>query len=285
MKPGTSYESVLKTAIPATQMEITQNYLIKGCLMGPSGSGKTQSSITLPLSADKPILLIDYDGRAETVAGEEHVEVIKLYDTDPDSPKAWDRGEDLRNELWVLARSGDFPYSGVIEDALTMMATVAMNSALTLTGKDGTLKRGLGGAPAKQHYMPQIQYIKKHINSMRNLPCHYVLNCHFDLLPMDEGNELKIVPKITKSLRTEVPSWFNEVYFCYREEGQPGKINYFWNTTGTGSHEYFKSTLNNKQRFWEGDIQVDFDKTPVGFGKLLSLRFPEKGGKEKAKGD
>ena len=268
-------EPILSKVMTDEQAKSTSLRLIKAALMGPTGSGKTQSSITLPKTIEKPLLLVDFDNRWETVreqVEEGTVKVLTLFDPDPASPKAWNEAEDLRKELWTLARKGDFPYSGVIEDGLSMMARIAMNSALLLDNK-----RGLGGAPAKQHYMPQIQFLVKHINSMRMLPCHYILNTHFEMLVDESEGKIKILPKVTRSLRTELPSWFNETYYCHREQGKDNKINYFWTTAGTGKYDFFKSTLNNKQKFWKDPIEIDFDKSPVGFEKLIELRF----GKEK----
>ena len=250
--------------------EIELPFFYRCLLGGPSGSGKTQSAITLPKSKEKPLLLIDFDGRWETVRDEIEegtVKLLELFDEDPDSPKGWNRAEDLRKELSARARKPDFPFSGIIEDSLSMMSRVAMNSALK-TDK----KRGLGGAPAKQHYIPQIAFLVKHINVMRTLPCHYILTCHFDIEKDEDDGKLKIQPKVTRSLRSEIPTWFNEVYRCYRNPGKEGKMLYFWETAGTGKYEFFKSTLNNKQRYWIDPIEIDFSKSPIGFEDLIQRR-------------
>lgn len=263
--------TILERALPAKKLSPSGEGFIKCLLAGHSGSGKTQSSITLPHSEDRPLLLVDFDGRAETIAGEPAVEVLRLFDPDPSSPRAWEDGEKLRKELWSLARKctkeqKPFPYSGIIEDSLSMMSRVAMNSALLLDRK-----RGLGGAPAQQHWIPQIHYLVKHINAMRQLPCHYILTCHMELVMDEESQKIHVLPKITRSLRTELPSWFNETYYCSRTE-EKGKVLYWWTTGGTGRYEFFKSSLNNKGRFWKDPIRIDFDNPPVGFQKLLALR-------------
>jgi hypothetical protein len=277
----TSRPSVLGSLLTSENISSSPEILIKGALLGPTGSGKTQSSITLPKSKEKPLLLVDLDGRWETVREEVEagtVKVLSLFDPDPASPKAWDQIESLRKELWSLARKGEFPFSGIIEDGLSMMARLAMNSALLLDSK-----RGLGGAAAKQHYIPQIHYLVTHINSMRTLPCHYIINGHFDMMQDEEDGKLKILPKITKSLRTEFPSWFNEVYYCFRDEDKESNLRYYWTTAGVGRYDFFKSTLNNKQKYWDDPIMIDFSKSPVGFEKLLSFRGKDlsKGGEEK----
>ena len=265
--------SLLEQTISAEKLSVNKDLFIKAFLAGPTGSGKTLSSTTLPRKDDKPLLLIDLDGRSETVAGEPGIEILKLYDENPESPRAWDSVEKIRKELWSLARAAKkpdgapFPYSGIIEDGLSMLAQLAMNSALLLDSK-----RGLGGAPAQQHWLPQIHYIRKHVNAMRNLPCHYVLTGHLELVNDEDTGGLKILPKVTRSLRTELPSWFNESYYCHRDKIKD-KIVYYWTTGGTGKYEFFKSALNTKGKYWTDPFIVDFDHPPVGFQKLLELRF------------
>jgi hypothetical protein len=239
-----------------------------------TGSGKTQAIVTLPRiplhkeAEPKPLLVLDFDGRSETLAGEPLIEVIQFYDEDPKSPKAWDKAEALRKELWAMARGGNFKFSGVIEDGLTRLAKLAMNSAVTLGPSE---KRGLGNAPAMHHWLPQIEYIGGHINSMRMLPCHYLLNGHFDITTEEDSDKIRYLPKITKSLRPELPSWFNETYHSWRKEGKD-RVHYYWTTAGTGLYDFFKSTLNNKQKFWKDPIEIDFEKPPVGFEDLIQRR-------------
>lgn len=265
---------VLDSLVGAQELhDVPPPLFIKGFLGGPSGSGKTQSSITLPLVESKPLLLVDYDNRWETVRDEIEsglVKLVTIYDPDPNSPKGWDQAERLRKELWAAAR-GEFPFSGVIEDGLTSMLRLAMNSALTLRGKDGRDSTGLGGTPSQGHWGAQIMYLHRHINSVRNLPCHYILTGHFDIEKDEDDGKIKVMPKVTRSLRTEVPSWFNEVYNCYRIADKD-RIRYFWMTGGTGTYEFFKSTLNNKGRYWKDPVEIDFSNPPVGFERLIALR-------------
>ena len=254
---------------------------IKAFLGGPSGAGKTHSSITLPRDDGKPLLLIDLDNRWETVREEMRaglVEVKTIFDPEPTSPKAWDELEKLRKELWALARKNEFPYSGIIEDGLSQLSSYAKNSAVTLRGKDGKDNTGLGGTPSQGHWGAQISYVEKHVNSIRNLPCHYVLNGHFDIEKNEDDGKLRVMPKITKSLRSVIPSWFNEVYLCWRK-ADGSKMRYFWTTAGTEMYEFFKSTLNTRQMLWEDPIEIDFgtkldwwNGPLVGFAKLVELR-------------
>ena len=265
--PNTSVKGgkskTLGEAVPASSLGM-ENYLLKASLAGPSGSGKTQSASTLP----GKLLLIDYDGRSETLAGNPNVDIINCYDPEPTSPKAWMKARDVKRELWSQVRAGTLSYDGVIEDGLTQMNRYAMNWAL-LTDP----KRGLGGSPAKQHYIPQMKAIADHILSMKSLPCHYILTTHLEILEDEEMGGLKYLPKTTGKQRTEVPGWFNECYLCHREKDKDGTLRYYWTTAGTGKWDFLKSTLNQLGKYWKDPIEIDFSKEKVGFQMLLGRRF------------
>ena len=264
-------EGILSEIKPATEMNIGENYKIKALLVSESGAGKTQSMTTMP----GKILLIDYDGRKETVAGLEHIETLDCFDPDPKSPKAWDRGEKIRKEIWSQIRSKSFPFDSVVEDGLTRLLRYAMNWSLTLVGGDGQIKRGLGGAPAKQHYMPQMKNVSDHILSMLALPLHYGLTAHMELVEDEEMGGMKFLPKATGKMRTEIPGWFNETYHCFREKDKDGKVKYYWTTMGSGRWDFLKSTMNQLGKFWTDPISIDFSKSPVGFQDLWGRRFKE----------
>ena len=260
--------AILDHAKDAKDMALEENYRIKALLGGPSGSGKTQAVVTLPREEGKKILVIDYDNRALTLAGEEGIEILTLFDKDPNSPKAWRAGEVLRKELWALVKKGEFPYSAVVEDGLTLMGNIAMNDALTLDGNTG-----LGGSPARHHYLPQIHFLRTHINSMRMLPCHYVVTCHMEDVEDAKSGTTKTYPRVTRSLKPECPAWFNETYYCFRKEVKDGKTSYRWITAGSGELDFFKSTLNNKGLYWRDPIVVNLQSEPCGFRRLFAYRF------------
>jgi len=262
--PTPPKKSSLEEARPATEMAVRENYKIKGLLTGPSGSGKRQSSTTLP----GRLLLMDFDGRKETVAGLSHVETIDCYDPDPKGSRAWMKAEEIRKDIWSSVRKGNLPYDGIVEASLTSVLRYCMNWSLLLDPK-----RGLGGSPAKQHYMPQMKNVSDHILSLKSLPLHYILTAHLEIIEDEEMGGLKFLPKATGKMRTEIPSWFNECYFCHRYNDDKGKLRYYWTTGGTGRWDFLKSTLNQLGKYWEDPIEIDFSKKLVGFGDLLERRF------------
>jgi len=256
--------SVLDGATSATSLELPSNYKIKGMLAGPSGSGKTQSASTLP----GKLLLVDYDGRSETLAGNPNVDIINCYDPDPKSPKGWMKAEEVRKQLWVDTRAQKLEYAGVIEDGLTQMLRYCMNWSLLLDPK-----RGLGGSPAKQHYMPQMKNVSDHVLSLKSLPVHYILTAHLEIIEDEEMGGLKYLPKATGKMRTEIPGWFNECYYCSREKDKNGQLRYYWTTAGAGRWDFLKSTLNQLGKWWKDPIEINFSTPNVGFADLLGRRF------------
>lgn len=262
-------------AISAEETKSFETWKGRIWIGGPSGSGKTQSIITFPPFFEgkkKPILVFDYDGRWQTLAGSSDIKIITLFDPDPKSPKAWIRAENYRRELWALTK-GEFPYSAVVEDGMTSMGKYAMNWALLLNEK-----RGLGGCPAEHHYMPQMKAFSDHILSLKELPCHYILLGHIELLEDKEEGSIKYVPKaIGKSSRSDLPGWFDETYYSYRRAGETvnDPPRYYWNTQGTGKWDFCKSTLNNRSKYWKDPVRIDLDKSPSGFSWLLSQRFKD----------
>jgi len=241
---------------------------------GPSGSGKTQSIASFPpiyKGAIKPVLLIDYDGRYQTLSEYGWIKVISLFDPDQKTPVAWTRAETLRRELWALAKRNELPFSLVVEDGMTQMGAYAMNWALLLHEK-----RGLGGVPAEQHYLPQMKVFKDHVTSMKELPCHYILLGHLDLLENKADGTFTYQPKaIGKTARTELAGWFDETYSAYRFEAKkPGDpARYFWNTQGGFQMDFCKSSLNTLGSYWADPVRIDFAKTLTGFSYLIKQRF------------
>ena len=270
--PQSKRPSVLEGAKSAIDIN-EKDYKIKGMLAGPSGTGKTQSASTLP----GRLLYIDYDGRSETLAGLESVDIIDCYDADPKSPKAWMKAEEIKKEIWSQVRKQTFPYDGIIEDGLSQMLRYCMNWSLLLDPK-----RGLGGTPAQQHWMPQMKNVGDHILSLKSLPLHYLLTAHLEIIEDQDMGGLKYFPKATGKMRTEIPGWFNECYFCHRHPDDNGKLRYYWTTSGNGRWDFLKSTLNQLGKYWNDPIEINFSKEPVGFKDLLERRFhPSKKGESK----
>lgn len=259
---------ILEETTPAEELDY-KTYKIRALLSSPgSGAGKTTAACTAPGKK----LLVDIDNRAEAIAGFSHVEILRCHEIDSRSPRAWDRLVKVKKELWALARKPEeFPYDTVIIDGNTALFRVCMNWSLLLDSK-----RGLGGSPAQQHYGPQMKNTSDWITSILGLPCHVIFTGHENMVEQEGGQLACWLPKVTGKLATEVPKWFNETYYCWRDQRiKDGKTKhkFFWSTQGTGKREYLKSSLNQLQKYWNDPIEVDFSKEFTGFEALLIKRF------------
>ena len=256
---------ILERAENAMEIEVNpQTYLLRVYLAGDSGSGKTQAMASMPGRK----LFIDFDNRIETVVGTPDTYIVRCHEADPRSPKAWQQLLTIQKDIVADIKADNFPFESIIYDGLTMMGRISMNWALLLDPK-----RGLGGSPAQQHYLPQMDNLSKFILRTLTLPRHIGYTGHVELHEDLDDGKMKFYPKITGKLRTELPNWFNETYYCFRVKDSKGKTSYRWNTAGSGQAEFFKSSLNQLGKYWDDPIVIDFSKTPVGFEDLLERRF------------
>jgi len=265
---------ILEKAKPASSfVPQAEGYHIRALLAGPPGSGKTTSALSLPGRK----LLIDCDRRAAAASGFENVSICEIVEPDSRSPRAWSECQKLYKELWVKSKDKDF-YDTIIWDGITAMSRYAMNYALLLDSK-----RGLGGTPAQQHYMPQMKEMTDLIRGSLGLPCHVCFTCHLELIEDADDQSSKFLPKITGKLRTEIGSWFDETYLCQRHPGKGGKAVYSWLTTGTGKFDFLKSSLNQLGRYWTDPVELEPSldgSKPWGFSELIERRFKKEEVKE-----
>jgi len=271
---GIPGEAVLPTAKPAEELTF-ERYKIRALLSSSgSGAGKTTGACSIPGKK----LLLDFDNRSEAIAGWPNVTIIKklLHEKDPRSPKAWDAAKRLKDEIWRAVDKEEWEYDVLIVDGISAMLRICMYWALTLDPK-----KGLGDSPAKQHWGPQMKHVSDWLLSMLGLPCHVVVTCHEKIMQDKLSGKLHFLPMITGTLAPEEPKWFNETYWCWRDwNKETKKYKFFWQTQGSGTREYLKSSMNQLQKYWSDPIRVDFKKAPTGFQDLLVRRFGDaaKGG-------
>lgn len=245
-------------------------------LVGDSGTGKSTGATTLPGKK----LLIDLDGRSESLAGFENLDIYKIIEQTPAQPRAWLDLENLKEEIWSAVRQNKFPYDSVIVDGISSMCKFSMNWSLMLTGNDGKLmSKAPGGGPAQPHYGPAMIRLDRLINSMLALPYHVLFTAHCDLFEDEHLKTLTYYPKIIGKLRSEISNWFNETYLTKTMRGGDGKNKYLWLTKSAGDRfPFMKSALNQLGNYWEDPIELDFNEETRGFELLIEKRFG-KGGK------
>jgi hypothetical protein len=271
-------ESILGKAQKSENLkELREKYKIKALLLGDSKSGKTTSSISLPGKK----LLVDFEGRSETIAGDTETDVIRISEPDPDKPMAWNEAVDLRNEIWARIKDNSFNYDSIIWDGFSGMTRICMGFCLSLRTADGKISaRGFGGGPAEHHYNPYMQEMSKFIFNAISMPVHVVFTSHFYVYEDKHTNKLEWWPKLFGNIRTEVGSWFNECFHCTnqtenRKEGNELKKvqKYYWQTASDTKLGFLGSSLNQLGKYWQSPVELNPDDKVWGFEKLLELRF------------
>lgn len=258
---------VLERAKPAQELN-SDTYKVR-CLSVSEGSGDGKTKSACTIFGKK--LLIDLDGRAETVAGYPDIDVIKIIEKDVKNPKAWDEMVKLKEELWKATEMDPYPYDSIIVDGLTEMFRICMYWVLKL---DAGGKFGIADSPAEQHYGPQMKHVADWIRSVIGLPVHLIVTAHEEVKEIKKTGRTIIAPLATGKLRIEIPKWFNETYFNIRERDKENNVKFFWYTQAFDKHNYLKSSMNDMQQYWEDPVPLDFKSDElVGFPYLWNKRF------------
>ncbi len=268
-------EDLLSSAQPLDNNSLTrEKFLYRVLLVGHTGTGK--STVATTLKGKK--LILDLDGRKESIEGLPTItpedRVIQILEPDPKSPSAWSRLDKLGKYLWYQVRSGTFDWKILNIQGLTAINRYCMNWCLLLDPK-----RGLGGSAAKQHYGPHIKNLSDFFLSILSLPCHVIVESHFNIIDDEESGGSILLPKVYgQQQRTELPGWFNEVWLTEKSfDDKKGRNKYFIHTSGHDRYDFFKSALNQLGRFWKDPVEIDLNQDPCGMELMLDYRF----GKEK----
>ena len=253
----------------------------KMLLLGDSKTGKTNAFRTFPT----PSLAIGLTPRTRAaLAGAKDIELVEHFEQKPTvkkkagnieyrlSPKAWDDLWHTIVDLWEFAHGEDsFPYRSVMLDDLSTANLISMNHVLGLKKKNGEeVPTGLAGAPAQQHYMPQMALMERLINSLfLTLPCHILVCGHMTFKENVDTGISAYYPAVFGNLRERIPSWFDEVYetAIVRKDQ---RTKYVWKTKGYGQKQFLGSTIN--KGLWKGDFEVDLTESCCGFRKMLEMK-------------
>lgn len=274
-----SKESILAKAKKSDDLkEVRDRYLIRALLTGNPKAGKTTSIASLP----GKILEVDFDNRAESLSGFPNVDIIKINEIspDPEKPTAWNSAIELRDEIWAAIKAGTFQYDSIAWDGFMGMTKYCMAFCLTLRTNEGKLAHlGFGGTPAEHHYNPYMLEMSKFIFNCLAMPVNTVFTSHYYLYEDKKTNKLEWWPKLFGNIRTEVGSWFNEVYRAYNvteKTKEGGKVQrYYWQTVSDDKLDFLGSSLNQLGKYWQSPIELNPEDKIWGFEKLLNLRFGE----------
>lgn len=270
--------SVLSKAVSAENIKAESSRII-AILMGDSGSGKTQSAVTLPGKT----LVIDFEDRSDHLRGEPNIDILKIIEesriTTNDRPivpgkLAWPQIIALGNELWKEHRKGTLKYDSIMWDSLTRLGRYAMSYTLSLVKTQGKgeekgqpLETGPAGVPLwNVHYSPQQHIFSNFVLGMIPLPVNQVFTAHVDVIEDYIKRTTKYFPKAYGKIRTELSSWFNEVYFVERQANK-----YLWHTESYSHYNFLRSAINKKHSLWKSPLPFDLSREPAGFNLVKKI--------------
>lgn len=253
--------------------------------IGESKSGKTSGFKTFP---GKKLAIGLTPRTRPALAGTPDLQLIEIFEREQERkvvrqsaeysvvPRAWDDLWYVIADLWELNQSDEpFPYDSIMVDDLTAAGHYAMNHTLSLKKKNGEeVPKGLAGAAAQQHYVPQMALMRRLFYTMLlPLPCHIYVTGHITYKENPDTNIAQYYPKVYGNLREEIGSWFDEVYESVREEKidpktRVRKLQFMWKTRGYGLKQFIGSTIYTG----EDPFIVDLNEKPCGFEKIISLR-------------
>lgn len=279
--------NILDQVTEASEMTAS-NEPIKGLLVGESGTGKTQSAITLPGKT----LLIDYEDKTSILRGEPDITILKILEKgkltkDNIENSAWRRSEKLLKELWALALKNELPYDTVFYDSTSRLSRYCMDYLLALPDAKGNpTEKDLGDTPVPTvHYKAFGFIFYQFMIKAISLPnTNVIVIAHLDeienfIRPKGTAKIVKYYPKTFSKIRTEMASWFNEVYLAKKEQN-----GFFWHTEGNGRYPFLRSALNRKGANWESPLPFDLDRSPAGWELVRKVAEKREGRKDKKEG-
>ncbi len=232
------------------------NHHIKALIYGPSGSGKTtfagsmQRKVkTLGLSAESGLLSLQNirDDKGALIP----IEYIKI-----------EKFEDME-AVYAELHHGKFKhYEGVFIDSLTEIQKTCKDFILAKTKKEDMEMRDWGTLAMK---------IERMVRAFRDLPKHLVVTAAEDMKADKLTGEVRALPDLQGSVQTQLPYYFDEVFYAYSKEvgeGDERRIRHHILTRNSGKY------LGKDRSGRLPPVIIDPD-----FGKVFDLILAKKEGK------
>lgn len=102
--------------------DVTNVDRLKVALCGDTGTGK---SCLVARTCRKPLMVYDFDDRAESIAGIKDVYIKTLVDIRDDEPKAWSELESDLGTLEYLKGKNELPFKSLLLDSCTFLRKYA----------------------------------------------------------------------------------------------------------------------------------------------------------------
>ena len=217
--------------------------------VGESGTGKSVFAASFPT----PGFIFDFGKEILSYQGLDFD-----YEQYEISAKGWGQFEmdfgKIKKCLKEGTRLNGSPgvYQTIIVDNISAMSDICMEKAMQLDGK-----RSLTGGPLWQvHYAMVKNLMEGRLRQLLNLECNLVFIAHLDTIKDETGAVIGVEPSLTGKLSSDVPSYFDEVYYhTHKREG--GEVKWYIQTVPLGRN-HGRSRLSGKARLLPDLIENDY---------------------------
>jgi hypothetical protein len=216
---------------------------LKVMSVGESGTGKS----TLAASFPTPGFVFDFGNEILSYRGKDFD--YEQYDV---SSQGWGKYE--KDFITIRKAVEEGKYQTVIVDNLSAMTDVCMEKAMQLDPK----RSATNGPLWNVHYGMVKNLMEGRLRQLINLQCNLVLICHLDTLKDEDGAIIGVEPSLTGKLSSDVPAYFDEVYYhSTRKEG--GETIWLVQTVPIGRN-HGRSRASGRERLLPDTITNDYNE-------------------------
>jgi len=192
-------------------------------LIGDPGDGKTVFSCSFPT----PLLLLDFDGKADSAALFYRKDTQRLDDIDVRAYSAnlvtdpiAELNKLIDTELIPQQTSGKLAYKTIVIDSVTTFSRAVLNHIiLTNPGvKRTSSKQGL--QPCLADYGVLKREFSKLIPGLLSLDCNIIFTAHMDTQKDELTGELIRGPLMDGAFSNQLSIYFKEVWRIYTDKNQ-----------------------------------------------------------------
>jgi len=191
---------------------------LKTLLIGEPGAGKTCFSTSFPT----PIYSFDFDGKINSAA--RHHDAARIDEIECDSYRAggfdeaapiFDLFDERFNALEAASKKGQLQYKTVILDSLTPFGDILLKACM----KRFPTNRVRPQMPSQSDYHTLSLEFKNYLNRFLALKANIVVTAHIQIMKDDyTGEILRMAQTVGSKLPKWLPTIFEEVYRCYRQD-------------------------------------------------------------------
>lgn len=194
---------------------------LKILLYGLSGSGKTCFATSLPY----PILMLDFDGKADSAAlfhktDRERlsgIDVRNLAQNFAHSPLT-ELESIISKELIPQEKAGEMKFKTLILDSITTFSAQTLKYIVDSNPGINRVSTKQGKQPGMQDYGILKREFQKLIPNLLALPCNVIMLGHISTEKDDMSGEIIRGPAMDGSFARDLPIYFKEVWRSFADD-------------------------------------------------------------------